>query len=75
MFEWNLVLSFVMGRRSPHVAFHCSLTRLPVDARVVLESDSGGPMASPQWGFCGVGLRLGSNEKVEMTLPASKRVG
>ena len=31
-------------------------------------------MASPQWGFYGLGLRLGSNEKVEMTLSASKRV-
>ena len=31
-------------------------------------------MASPQLGFCGLGSRLGSNEKVEMTLSASKRV-
>ena len=31
-------------------------------------------MASPQWGFCGLGSRLGLNEKVEMTLSASKWV-
>ena len=31
-------------------------------------------MASPQLGFCGLGSRLGSNKKVEMTLSASKRV-
>ena len=32
-------------------------------------------MASPQWGFCGLGLRLESNEKVEMTMSAYTRVG
>ena len=32
-------------------------------------------MASSQWGFYGLGARLGSNEKVEMTLSTSKRVG
>ena len=75
MSEWNLGPSFMMGQHSPHVAFHCSLTRLLVDARVVPESNLGGPLASPRWRFYGLGSRLGSNEKVEMTLSASKRVG
>ena len=47
MSEWNAGLSYVMGRHSPHVAFHYSLTHLSVDARVVLKTDSGGPLASP----------------------------
>ena len=44
------------------------------NARAILEGDSGGPMASPHWGFCGLGSRLGSNEKDEITLSASERV-
>ena len=36
---------------------------------------SGGPLASPRWRFCGHGSRLGSNEKVEMTLSASEQIG
>ena len=63
MSEWNAGLSYVMGRHNPHVAFHCSLTRLPVDAYVTPKSNSGGPLASPRWRFCGLGSRLGSNEK------------
>jgi hypothetical protein len=63
------------GRHSPHVAFHCSLTYLHTDARAVPEGDSGASMASPQWGFYGLGSSLGSNEKVEMTLSTSRQVG
>jgi len=55
------------------MAFHCFLTRLPTDARAIPESGSSDPMASPQWGFYGLGSRLGSNEKIEMTLSTSKR--
>ena len=55
------------------MAFHCSLTRLLADARVIPETDLGGPLASPRWEFYGLGLRLGSNEKVEMSLSASER--
>ena len=54
---------------------HCSLTRLPVDAWVIPETDSGGPLASPRWRFCGHGSRLGSNEKVEMTLSTLEKIG
>ena len=57
------------------MAFHYFLTRLSVDAWVVLESHLGGLLASPRWRFYGLGLRSGSNEKVEMTLSAFKRVG
>ena len=32
-------------------------------------------MASPQWGLCGLGSRLGWNKKIEMTLSISKHVG
>ena len=42
LFEWNLGPSFVIGS-----ALHCSLTRLPTDARAISEGNSGGPMASP----------------------------
>jgi len=62
--EWNPGPSFVTGRHSPHMAFHCSLTRLPADAQAVPETNLGGPLASPRWRFCGHGSRLGSNEKV-----------
>jgi len=34
----------------------------------------GGPLASPRWRFYGFRSRLGSNEKVNITLSASKRV-
>jgi hypothetical protein len=68
MSKWNPGSSFVTGQHSPHVAFHCSLTCLPVDARVVLETDSGGLLASPRWRFYGHGLRLGSNKKVQLKL-------
>ena len=52
-----------------------SLTHIPVDALVIPETDPGGPLASPRWRFCGFGGRLGSNEKVEMTLSASGQTG
>ena len=42
---------------------------------MLLLSDSGGPLASPRWRFYGLGSRSGPNEKVEMTLYASNRVG
>ena len=74
MSKWNSGPSFMMGQHSPHVAFHCSLTRLLVDARVVPESNLGGPLASPRWRFYGLGSRLGLNEKVKMTLSAFERV-
>ena len=57
------------------MAFHFSITRLLIDARVILETDSGGPLASPRWRFYGLGSRLGSNKNVEMTLSAFKWVG
>ena len=55
------------------MTFHYSFTYNPVDAWVILETDPGGLMASPQWRFYGLGRGLGSNEKVEMTL--STRLG
>ena len=75
MSKWNLGPLFVMGSHSPHVAFQCSLTRLPADARVIPETNSGGPLAFPRWRFCGHVSRLGLNEKVEMTVYASERIG
>ena len=36
---------------------------------------SGSPSVSPRWRFCGHGSKLGSNEKVEMTLSASEYIG
>ena len=74
MFEWNLGPSFMTGSAKPLCGIPL-LLNLPADARAIPEDDSGGPMASPQWGFYGLGSRLGSNEKVELTLFASKRVG
>ena len=70
MIEWNLGPSFVMGRHSPLVTFHCYFTCNPTDAWVVPETDPGGLLASPRWRFYGLGRGLGSNEKVEMTLSA-----
>ena len=57
------------------MTFHYSLTCNPTDAEVVLEIDPSGPLASPRWRFYGFSERLGSNEKVEMTLSASGQTG
>ena len=52
------------------MTFYYSFTYNPTDAWVVSEIDPGGLMASPRWRFCGLGIGLGSNEKVKMTLSA-----
>ena len=74
MFEWNLGPSSTDGSVEPSCGIPLLLNS-PLGRCLSHLIGSGGPLASPQWRFCGLGSRLGLNEKIEMTLSASKQVG
>ena len=54
---------------------HPTAPNLTLDSRLSHPINSGDPLVSPRWRFYGFGSRLGSNEKVEMTMSASGQTG